>query len=345
MIHATAMPAEYIPPHVENAQMVDLSKLAVSSASSELIDRGDVLEMTLESGYEQEHINNTIPIRVAEDGSVQVPIVGRVSIAGMELTDAEGAIRTAAVDRGVFRNPNVTLVMKQQRMNKITVVGAVNEPGTYELPRASSALLAALVEAGGLSPEAGTDIEIRRPALRNEIVPGESRKDRVADGPHHLAAYEKPSATVRPASSVRINLISVTKPGSSPPSYYLDDGDVVMVEKRALQPITVSGLVHKPGQFKLPANQDLLLLEAIGLAGGTISPYCNKIHVIRHLPESDQPLVIRVSLREAKSTGKGNIRLGAGDIVQVEQTPANFAMDMLKTISPYAFSSSLSLLR
>src|SRR4029079_2424536 len=69
MIHATAMPAEYMAPHIGNAQTVDLSKRASSSVSSDLVDRGDVLELTIESGYEKEHINNKVPIRVSEDGT------------------------------------------------------------------------------------------------------------------------------------------------------------------------------------------------------------------------------------------------------------------------------------
>ena len=38
--------------HVDNAQTIDLSKLATSSASNELIDCGDLLTVTIDSGYE-----------------------------------------------------------------------------------------------------------------------------------------------------------------------------------------------------------------------------------------------------------------------------------------------------
>jgi polysaccharide export outer membrane protein len=250
-------------------------------------------------------------------------------------------IRTAAIERGLFRNPNVTLEMKQPRVNRVTVLGAVDKPGTYQLPRANSSLLTAIVEAHGLSADAGIEVEIRRPALRSEAVPVDQPNTVASDG-NHLASFAQPHATLRPTSSTRINLISATKETAGKNEYYLDDGDVVMVEKRDPLPVHVIGLVSKPGQIKLPANQDLHVLDAIALAGGQATPYVNKIHLLRHVPGNDQPLVVEISLREAKSTGKGNMLLGPGDVVSVEQSPANFAMEMFKSVVPYAVSPALT---
>jgi protein involved in polysaccharide export with SLBB domain len=117
---------------------------------------------------------------------------------------------------------------------------------------------------------------------------------------------------------------------------------VVMVEKRDPQPVQVIGLVGKPGQFDLPPNKDMRLLDVLAMAGGVSTPYIDKVHVIRHVPGQNDPLVIRVSLREAKTKGKGNFLLGPGDIVSVEQTAPNFTMDMFRTIAPFAFSATLN---
>jgi polysaccharide biosynthesis/export protein len=341
LIQAGTLPSEYLVAHVDNAQTIDLSKLATSSASNELIDCGDLLTVTVDSGLEADRENGSNTVRVGEDGNAQVPLVGSISVAGMELTAAEQVIRVAAVERGVFRNPSVTVEMKQARVNRITILGAVATPGTYEIPRADSSLLTAIVKAHGLSVDAGTDIEIRRPALRSEAVPADTEPS-IASGGTQLTGYTKPQASLRPTSSTRINLISATKESAGKQEYYLDDGEVVMVEKRDPLPVHVIGLVTKPGQIKLPANQDLHLLDAIALAGGQATPYVNKIHLLRHVPGSDQPLVVEISLREAKSTGKGNMLLGPGDVVSVEQSPANFAMEMFKSIVPYAVSPALT---
>jgi polysaccharide export outer membrane protein len=231
--------------------------------------------------------------------------------------------------------------MKQARVNRVTVLGAVTTPGTYELPRSRSSLLAAILQAEGLSPEAGTDVEIRRPALRSEAIPASEERNVAVEG-NQLASFAKPRATLRPTSSTRINLVSATKETALKQEYYLDDGDVVMVEKRDPLPIHVMGLVGKPGQIRLPPNQDLHLLDAVALAGGPSTPYVNKVHLLRKVSGSDQPLVVEISLREAKDTGKGNLLLGPGDVVYVEQSAANFAMDMFKTIVPYTISPALN---
>ncbi len=162
-----------------------------------------------------------------------------------------------------------------------------------------------------------------------------------SDG-NQQTGYAEPRTTLRPTSSTRINLISATTEVAGSREHYLDDGDVLMVEKRDPLPIDVIGLVGKPGQIRLPANQDLRLLDAIALAGGQSTPYVDKIHLLRRVKGSDQPLVVEISLRKAKATGEGNFLLGPGDVVSLEQSPANFAMEMLKTIVPYTVSPALT---
>jgi polysaccharide biosynthesis/export protein len=334
LYHATNLPVEFLAPQTDNAQTVDLSRLATFSVSSELIDRGDVLEVTIETGYGVER-GNTTPVRVADDGTAHVPLVGKVPVAGLELEAAEQAISSVAVQRGVFRSPSVTVVMKRQRSNKVTVLGAVESPGVYELPRASSYLLAAIVEAEGLSKDAGTDVEIRRPA-RTIIMAAAEPAPSNFGGP-----APQPQTTTRPATSTRINLVEAAEQGNG--GLYLEDGDVVMVEKRDPQPIHVIGLVNKAGQFELPTNQDLHLLDVVALAGGTSSQVADKIHVIRRVPGQPEPVVIEVSLGEAKRQGKGNLRMAPGDVVSVEQTPATVVLGALNNFVRFGLSGTIPL--
>ena len=336
------MPSEYLVGHIDNAQTIDLSKLATSSASNELIDCGDLLTVTIDSGYEADRENPPVTVRVGEDGNAVIPLVGGVAVAGMELTAAEQVIRVAAVERGVYRNPIVTLEMKQPRVNRVTVLGAVTTPGTYELPRASSSLLAAIIKAEGLSPEAGTEIEIRRPALRSEAVPSGPDINLAGEGPQ-LAGYAQPHATLRPSSSTRINLISATQEVGGKREYYLDDGDVVMVEKRDPLPVHVIGLVgqarpdpsagqsghaparrHRPGRRRL----DSLRQQEFTSCGG-----CRA---------SDSRWSSRSACATRRRRAGGIFSLGPGDVVSVEQSAPNFAMDMFKTVIPYAISPTLT---
>ena len=68
---------------------------------------------------------------------------------------------------------------------------------------------------------------------------------------------------------------------------------MVMVEKRDPLPVHVIGLVAKPGQITLPANQDLHLLDAIALAGGSVDS----------LRQQDPPVAAGAGKRSAAGRG------------------------------------------
>jgi polysaccharide export outer membrane protein len=251
-------------------------------------------------------------------------------------------IAAAAVERGLFRNPTVTVTMNRRRTNQITVIGAVEKPGVYELPRGASNLLAAIVAADGLSKEAGTDVEIRRPAKIHS--PESNAPDRVA-GNAQLTGYTTPGPSLdgMPAMpqpvSYRIDLANAAKQGDG--GQQLQDGDVVMIERRDPQPVHVIGLVMKPGQFELPVNQDMHVLDAIAQAGGVSINVAEKIHVLRRVPGKEQPAVIEVSYQDARAGGSSNLRLAPGDIVSVEDTPTTVFFESIRTFFRVGFTSAL----
>ena len=68
-----------------------MSRLSHYATNSELIERGDVLEVTIVTNYST-LANTTTPVRVADDGTADVPLIGPVAVAGLELEAAEQAI-------------------------------------------------------------------------------------------------------------------------------------------------------------------------------------------------------------------------------------------------------------
>jgi len=123
---------------------------------------GDVLEVAIATGLE-EHEPQVWSLRVSPTGDVDVPLVGAVTVSGLQLDEAELAIRDASIDRQIFNQPHVSVLMKQRKTVQVRVIGAVETPGVYPLPAAGSDLLAALVAAGGLTDKASTQLEIRHP--------------------------------------------------------------------------------------------------------------------------------------------------------------------------------------
>ena len=300
-----------VAPRIVNPGTIDLSRLSGFAASNLSIEPGDVIEVTIIAGVADQR-PLSVPLRIGDDGIALVPLLGQIPLAGMELEQAEQVIRQAAITRGLYRNPHVTVVMDKKRVSKITVIGAVKKPGLYELPRSSCNLLSAFVAAGGLNSDAGMDIEVRSPA-RRPLSPPQERENR-------LAGYSVDPAVARQATSrsVSINLISASQAGRG---INLKDGDVVMVPKRDQNPIQVLSLVWFWSSKPLPMDRELHLLDAIALAGGLASPVADKVYVIRRIPEKSDTQVIKIGVRAAKRKHSENIRLASGDVVSVEQTP------------------------
>ncbi len=327
------IPPNLIAPRIINPGTLDLSRLSGFSSSTVLIEPGDVIEVTVIGGVADKQ-PLTVPVRIGDDGVALLPLLGQIPLAGMELEQAELVIRQAAISRGVYRNPHVTVVMENKRISKITVIGAVKKPGSYELPRSSSNLLSAFVAAGGLKDDASMNIEVRSPAQRpiGSVDQTENR----------MASYSVDATASSPSASrsVRINLISASQAGRG---INLRDGDVVMVHKRDQNPIQVLGLVRKPGEYTLPTDRELRVLDAIALSGGIISPVANKIYVIRRVPDKAEAQVIKVSLRAAKRKYSENIRLASGDVVSVEQTPATVIFEAFNRFINFGIGASTSI--
>jgi len=327
---ADRLPAELMANIPVPIDAIDLSGLSDPAVQTDVVHPGDLLEVTLITDFSKWTTSST-PVRVGPDGSIEVPLVGRVHVAGLGIEQAEQTVAAESVTRGIFRTPCITLTLKQPRMNKITVLGAVAKPGVQEIPRTSSTLLAALVAAGGLSKEAGPEVEIRRGR-----PPEETASQRAGDAETSLSANEHSSGL--PPGTIRINLATAGKDGSGP--CLLEDGDVVHVLKREVPPVSVIGLVHKPGAVEYPSNRPLYFLDAVALAGGVSSPVADKALVIRRTADQKTVAQIEVSLQAAKR-GSQNLELQPGDTVSIERTPATVVVDTLQTFFRIGFSSSL----
>ena len=365
IVKARRMPAHYQAAKVTNAQVADLSRLSMSTTSSSLIEPEDVVDVTISSGLEEAGRITPTPIRVSDNGIATIALVGEVALAGLEPFQAEQRIATAAIDRGLFKAPQVTVTMRKKAVNRITVVGAVKEQGTVELPKSQSTLLAALMAAGSLDEKAGTEIEIRRHeyAAATQLSEVEKSVDALDADPDDVqltSAEEqsdvKQAGLIRPRHSPRSRQSSIgssaqtrtmkidlaTIDGSGDTDITLRDGDVVRVETRDPHPISVIGLVQKPGQYEMPVGQPVHVLDAIAMAGERSNPWADKIYITRHVTGENEPVVIETSVVNAQHSNESNIRLSPGDVVSVEQTPQTVVHNIFSNIVRFSIVAGRS---
>lgn len=320
--YATNLPVELQAPPIANTRIMDLSGLAADTTSDSLIDKGDVLEVSLAAGVSSEQ-PYTFVVRVDEhSGIADMPLIGEMRLAGLSLAAAEAEISYAARQGDLYVAPHVTVIMKTPKMNRITVIGAVNDEETVELRPASSNLLQALVKAGGLANDAGVNVEIRRP------------KSALMETPRAIAGQEQDGLTQTSYAdqgprSFTVDLVTATHEGRS---YDLEDGSVVMVERRDPMPIHVMGLVNKPNRYDYPNNEELRVLGAIAKASGSSNALADRVFIIRQMPNLSGPVLIETSIKEATKNGEANLRLMPGDIVKVEHTASTVFLEALHII-------------
>jgi polysaccharide export outer membrane protein len=103
----------------------------------------DLLEVQF---FGQEDLNRQV--RVDGEGEVTLPLVGAVKVAGFSPKAIEKRLMDAYGAR-YLRTPQINLAVKEYRHQRVSVTGAVDKPGYYEIigPRK---LLEILAMAGGL---------------------------------------------------------------------------------------------------------------------------------------------------------------------------------------------------
>ena len=86
-------------------------------------------------------------VRVNSRGSVSLPLIGIVEVAGLTAQETESAITRRLAEK-YLQDPQVSVFIKEYTTQRVTVEGAVNRPGIYPV-KGQTTLLTSLALAGG----------------------------------------------------------------------------------------------------------------------------------------------------------------------------------------------------
>lgn len=146
-------------------------------AQSTVVGPGDLFEVSVMG---EKDIPKTF--RVQPDGSVDFPYIDRLMVAGLEPQQIEEAIKKALVDRKILSDPQVTLVVTQYNSKKVSIVGAVQKPGSIPWAEGMK-LVDAISLSGGLTGLAdGDHVRITRLVAGNRTVTATVSVDDITDG-------------------------------------------------------------------------------------------------------------------------------------------------------------------
>ena len=308
----SSLPIEYTATPVFNAAQIDISRLRGPNALAEVVYPGDVIDVAVEPAvHGADAESSRLLIRVSANGTATLPTIGQVGIAGRTLDDAETVIRAACIQRGLFRNPAVRVGVESRNVNRVTVTGAVNNPGTHELPAVASNLRNALLIAGGLNSGADSIVEFTQ-----------------SSQPHSGAPAQLDPSGLGKSS---LDLAAATATGMNSPD--LADGTTVFVHSKPERFIQTMGLIGNR-TLPLPPNHDIRLLDALSEAGGPRFSIwvADKVKIIRTIPETGETITIKASIKKAKRNSEDNILLATRDVVSVEENVLTFTLGTINQI-------------
>ena len=122
------------------------STTITNAAGDYVLSPSDTLEMTI---FRESDLSTRS--RVATDGTVQLPLIGDVKVAGLTVRAAREIIRKR-YDADYLVDPQVYLNVVDYAQRKFTILGQVGRPGTYDFPSGGTvSLLQAVGLAGGFT--------------------------------------------------------------------------------------------------------------------------------------------------------------------------------------------------
>jgi polysaccharide export outer membrane protein len=277
------------PAAATNSQKVTCSSQV---RSTYLLGAEDELQI---SGPELEELANKT-VRVDGEGDIQVPLVGRVHVAGMTVQQAEQELNKRLST--YIRHPQAALDVKELRSQPASILGAVNAPGVHQVEGHKS-LLEMISMAGGTRADAGYSIRITRQV--------------------EWGCIPLPSATLDASgkfSIAQVNLQDIIEAKTPEENIQIFPHDVISVPKAEL--VYVTGAVKKSGGFVLGEHQSMSVLQAISLAEGLgQAPDTKHAKISRQNPGTDQRVEIAVDLKSILQGKTKDIPMQGNDILFV----------------------------
>lgn len=243
----------------------------------------DLLQISV---FEVPELNQKV--RVAEDGSITLNLLGRIEIGGLT---QESVVRkiTELLQAKYVKNPQVTIFIEEYKSQQVAVIGAVETPGSYKVVGRKN-LLQVLSDAGGLTDKAGNQLFVLREA---------------PDGG---------------STTITIDLDELVINGNQKFNIPIEPGDTITVPIDREIRVFVSGQVTRPGPVTAKMSQGITLLQAIAGAGGLAQGAKPTAIMIKRVDKAGKETRLNVNLKDIIKGKKKDIKLQEGDVVHVPES-------------------------
>jgi polysaccharide biosynthesis/export protein len=214
--------ADLPPAPARDAPLID------SPAASAQLGPGDTISIRV---FGQPDMDGNL--YVADDGTIHLPLVGSIQVAGLSPTQVSLKIEKALKDGDFLVNPHVSLTLVTSVNQLVAVLGEVRTPGRYQVS-ANTTIFQLLAQAGGVTATSADVIFL----IRSDSNGNQART------PINLKGYADADSVL--------------------PTQKFKGGDSVFVP-RADQ-FYIYGEVTQPNEYRLEPG--MTVIQAIARAGG-----------------------------------------------------------------------------
>lgn len=196
--------------------------------------------------------------RIATDGTAILPLIGKVTLSGLTVEQAQNLIADKLVQSEMFESPQVSFVVLDSPNNVVSMAGELNRPGTFP-DLGKHTIYEFIAGAGGLTHAACHVITLNRPGLGHPVL--------IPLGPD-------------PAKSEYANM----------PIF---PGDSIYVPASGV--VYVVGAVKTEGAYALKSDSPTTVMQAVTMAGGVgyQAAYGSTV-IVRNVPNGREEIALNL---------------------------------------------------
>lgn len=322
-----------------NERIRQLAALDQAKPGNTVIGAGDVLHIDV---FDVPDLSRDV--RIDQSREFTLPLVpGKIEAAGFTPYQLQERIARLLQSNGLVTNPQVSVFVKEQYSEPVSIIGAVNHPQVIQLVRPMT-LLELIANAGGIADDAGAMIlVIRQNAAKEAPAAGNSDSDLGAQEDTAPASLKPASATL-PSSqtpgtqeskttttkqdedvqtspnslggeTIQIRLRDLLDSGDPSFNIPILGGDVISVPRSGI--VYVAGAVQSPGGYVLQGRgEQVTTAKLIALAHGwTSTAKPNKAVIVRTDTSTGKKEEIPVKLKAILQRKTADVRLFPNDLL------------------------------
>jgi len=247
------------------------------------LGEGDLITVKV---YESDELDTEV--RVSSHGEISLPLLDNVNVFDLTTAEAEEKVETLYKEK-YLHDPHVIIYIKEHVSKQITLVGAVEKPGTYDYVTRRR-FLDVLAVANGLKGDAGSIAYVTR---------------------------ENPKTNKR--MRYMVNLDELLKQGNMRQNMVVLGGDVIFIPLSGQ--CFIDGAVRNPGTYTLKTK--MTITEALALAGGLAS-YADDdgIKLIRYMGTDQARAIVSLSYSDLQAGMGDTLFLQDQDMIFAESSSA-----------------------